>query len=212
MKKSIILSLILISSVTFVQAQVTGGDHRENLEFGAKAGVNYSRVWDERGQDFEADGKMGFAGGLFLSIPVGEFLGFQPEILISQKGFKGSGTLFDAPYSFSRTTTYLDIPLQVQLKPTEFVTVVAGPQYSYLLHRKDSYSFGNTSTAQEQEFENDNIRKNVLGMVGGVDVIVSHLVISARAGWDLQNNDGDGTTSTPRYKNQWLQLTVGLKI
>lgn len=187
-------------------------DPRENFTFGIKAGVNYSNVWDEEGQDFRADARVGFAGGIFFGIPVGKFLGIQPEILVSQKGFQGSGTMFGAPYSFSKTTTYLDIPLQFQVKPAEFLTIVAGPQYSFLVHEKNTYTYGPNSTGQEEEFNNDNIRKNVLGFVTGGDVIVNHVVVAARMGWDFQTNHGDGTSSTPRYKNKWIQLTVGFKM
>ena len=210
-------SFIIISSMCFflgatLKAQNPDTDPRENLQFGIKAGLNHSNVWDEQGQDFKADPKFGFAGGVFLGVPIGKFLGFQPELLLSQKGFQGSGTLLGMPYSFSRTTTYLDIPLQLQVKPADFLTVVVGPQYSYLMHKKDVYTFGTNSAAQEQEFTNDNIRKNTLGFVAGADFIFSHVVVSGRLGWDLQTNNGDGTSTTPRYKNQWLQLTVGFKI
>lgn len=74
------------------------------------------------------------------------------------------------------------------------------------------YTFGSNSTDQEQQFENDNIRKNILGFVVGVDIIVQSVVVSARGAWDFQRNNGDGTNSTPRYKNQWVQLTIGFKI
>jgi len=80
------------------------------------------------------------------------------------------------------------------------------------MHKKDVYTFGTNSTAQEQEFNNDNIRKNTLGFVAGADFIFSHVVVSGRMGWDFQTNNGDGTNITPRYKNRWLQLTVGFKI
>lgn len=210
MNKALILTALLFSSfTTMLKAQ---DDPREKTVFGVKAGMNYSNVWDEEGQDFRADAKVGFAGGLFLGIPVGRYLGIQPELLISQKGFQGSGTLLGQPYSFSRTTTYLDIPLQLQVKPAEFMTIVLGPQYSYLMNQKDVYTYGTNSSAQEQEFNNDNIRKNVLGFVAGADVLISHVVVSGRMGWDLQKNNGDGTSSTPRYKNQWIQFTVGFKI
>lgn len=210
--KKIIICLMLLSSGITLNAQDANTDNRSNLTFGIKAGINYSNVWDEEGQDFQADGKLGFAGGLFLGIPIGEFLGFQPELLISQKGFKGSGTLFFTPYSFTRTTTYLDVPLQLQFKPIRYVTILLGPQYSYLMNEKNTFTSGSTTSEQEQEFSNDNIRKNILGFVFGADISVSHLVLSGRLGWDLQKNNGDGTSYTPRYKNQWLQFTLGFKI
>ncbi len=210
--KKIIICLMLISSGITLNAQDADTDNRSNLTFGIKAGLNYSNVWDEQGQDFQADGKLGFAGGLFLGVPIGKYLGFQPELLISQKGFQGSGTLFFTPYSFTRTTTYIDVPLQLQFKPIRYVTIVLGPQYSYLMSVRNTYTSGSTTSEQEQEFSNDNIRKNILGFVFGADINVSHLVLSGRLGWDLQNNNGDGTSYTPRYKNQWLQFTLGFKI
>lgn len=211
-KSFIIIGLAFLAFGTTTKAQDSSTDSRTDFAFGIKAGLNYSNVWDEEGQDFQADPKIGFVGGVFAGIPIGKFLGFQPEVLLSQKGFQGSGTIVGTPYSFTRTTTYIDVPLQLQVKPVEFLTVVLGPQYSYLLNQKDVYTFGANSVEQEKEFENDNIRKNVLGFVIGADVNVSHLVVSGRMGWDFQTNNGDGTSYTPRYKNQWLQLTVGFKL
>jgi hypothetical protein len=210
MKHSFIFTSLL---VTLLSGSVSAQSEAQSTPtFGIKAGLNYANVWDEQGQDFRADAKIGFAGGLFAGIPLGPYLGVQPEILISQKGFQSTGTLLGTAYSYTTTKTYLDVPIQLQFKPIEYVTIVFGPQYSYLLNKKDVYTFGSNSVDQEQEFNNDNIRKNVFGLVGGLDVNISHLVISGRAGWDLQNNNGDGSSTTPRYKNQWLQFTVGFKI
>ncbi len=186
-------------------------DPRDDFKFGVKAGANLSNVWDERGNDFRADSKFGFVGGAWLGIPIGTYLGFQPEVLFSQKGFKGKGTLLGTEYSFKRTTTHLDIPLQLQVKPASFLTILVGPQYSFLFSEKNTYSFGPNSLEQEQEFDNDNIRRNILGFVIGADVIVQPFVFSGRVGWDVLDNHGDGSSSTPRYKNRWIQLTAGLQ-
>jgi hypothetical protein len=211
MKKSIkIITAICMFSITVANAQKT--NVRNKLMLGVKAGVNISNVWDAQGDQFTADAKVGFAGGAFLGIPLGKYIGFQPEILVTQNGFKGSGNLLGSPYSNSRTTSYLVIPLQIQIKPVNFLTIVAGPQFSYLFNQKDVYTFGGNSALQEQEFKNENIRKNVFGFVGGADFIYKSFVFSGRVGWDIQNNNGDGTSTTPRYKNKWLQFTLGFKL
>jgi hypothetical protein len=213
--RNLIIAVSLFSSfigVAELRAQDADNDPRGEFAFGMKAGMNYSNVWDEQGEDFRADGKVGFAGGIFFGIPVGRFLGIQPELLVSQKGFQGSGMLSGSPYSFSRTTTYIDVPLQFQLKPLQVLTILAGPQYSFLMHEKNSYTYGANSTSQEEEFNNDNVRKNILGFVAGADIVISHVVISGRMGWDFQTNNGDGSSSTPRYKNRWIQFTAGFKI
>jgi hypothetical protein len=117
-----------------------------------------------------------------------------------------------SPYDLTRTTNYIDLPLLLTIKPIEYVSIVAGPQYSYLIKQTDVFSNNLFTSEQSKEFTNENLRKNVLGFVGGLDVNVKSVVIGLRAGWDVQNNNGDGTTSTPHYKNAWTQLTVGFRL
>ncbi|OFX28061.1 MAG: hypothetical protein A2033_05900 [Bacteroidetes bacterium GWA2_31_9] len=211
--KKILLTIAAIATFTYNGiAQESKSDIRENLMFGMKAGLNYSNVYDAKGEQFVANPKLGIVAGAFVSIPIGKFMGIQPEILFSQKGFGAKGTLFSMPYEFTRSTNYIDIPLLFSLKPTTFISIVAGPQFSYLLKRTDAYVSNLVNIEQQTEFENDNIRKNTLGFVIGADININHLVFGARAGWDLQNNVGDGTSTTPRYKNVVYQATVGFRI
>ena len=104
------------------------------------------------------------------------------------------------------------MPILVQFKPIEYFTLLAGPQFSYLLNEKNVYTFGSNSSEQEQAFSNEDVRNNILGFVVGADVTVKAFVLSARAGWDFQNNNKNGVSTTPRYKNQFLQLTIGFRI
>jgi hypothetical protein len=184
---------------------------QEQLAFGLKVGTNYSNVYDSEGEEFDAGAKFGFAAGAFLSIPIGTYIGIQPEVLFSQKGFKATGRMLGSAYDLTRTTNYIDVPLLVAVKPITSLTLLAGPQFSYLLKQKDVFSNGSTNYQLEEEFENDNIRKNTLCFIGGFDINLDRTVVGARAGWDLSNNNGNGTSSTPRYKNAWLQATIGYR-
>ena len=150
-------------------AQNLNVDNRENVTFAVKAGLNYSNMFSSRTEDFRADGKLGFVGGAALTIPIGAYFGFQPEVLLSQKGFRGNGVFLGTGYSFTRTTTYLDIPLQFALKPTRFITILAGPQYSYLLKQRDDFNSSFINSSEEQEFNNQSIRNNIFGFVAGLD-------------------------------------------
>lgn len=209
-KLTLIAGLFLsLTNIGIAQEKSAETDFREQLRFGLKGGLNNSNVYDAEGNAFSADGKFGLVGGGFLAIPIGKYLGIQPEVLYSQKGFKATGTMLGSTYTFTRTTSYVDIPLQVTLKPNEFITLLAGPQYSYLVKQKDVFTNSTTSYEQEQEFNNDNIRKNIFGVVGGLDINLNHFVLSGRVGWDVSKNNGDGTSSTPRYKNKWYQATIG---
>jgi len=211
MKRKLILLSIGLCSIPLFNAQINDSDAEDRLRVGVKGGLNLSNVYDTRGQEFNADAKFGFAVGGIVSIPLGDKFGLQPEILLSQKGFQATGSLLGSPYSFTRTTTYLDVPLLFAFRPTEFLTFLAGPQYSFLLNQKDVFGTATTTIAQETEFRNDNIRKNTLCFTGGLDINLNNLVLGGRVGWDLLSNAGDGTSQTPRYKNLWFQGTVGFR-
>jgi hypothetical protein len=203
--KKILFMITGIASMTYV------ANAQDGPAFGVKIGTNYSNIYDSQGEDFEADAKFGLAAGAFVSIPFGRYVGIQPEVLFSQKGFKGTGTMFGSPYEVTRTTNYIDVPLLISLKPTGSITLLAGPQYSFLIKEKNVFANSTATFQQEEAFDNDNIRKNTLCFTGGIDINLGHTVIGMRAGWDLSNNNGNGTSSTPRYKNTWGQLTLGYR-
>jgi hypothetical protein len=210
--KNIILVLATLTSLsTNIIAQDNQTDFRTRVLFGLKAGLNYSNVYDSHGEEFRTQPKTGLAAGAFLAIPIGKYFGLQPEALLSQKGFKATGRILGGTYNLTRTSTYLDFPLLFALKPSEFITLLGGPQFSYLVKQTDSFANTTTSIEQETAFENDNVRKNTLCLTGGLDITLKHVVLGARVGWDVQNNNGNGTSSTPRYKNAWYQATIGYR-
>lgn len=199
--------LIMLFTVSVGFSQVTN-DTRDDLKLGIKAGINYSNVYDEEGQDFVASGKAGFVAGAFVSIPIGKFFGIQPEIMYSQKGYKATGSVLGLNYDYTKTTSFVEVPLLLQIKPLPMLSFVAGPQFSYLLDTKNTFN-GNSTTTTEASVNADNYKKNIFGFVLGADVNIDHFIISGRAGWDISKSDADGNSSAPRYKNQVLQLTLG---
>lgn len=177
-------------------------DAREELKVGIKAGMNYSNVYSESGDDFVADGKVGFAGGVFVSIPLNQLIGIQPELMYSQKGFKGD--FLGAEYK--ATFDYLDLPIHLQIKPTENISILAGPQFSYLLSSK--YELGSLSATDDMDEDNN---RATIGLSAGVDFTVQNFLISARGSWDLSKVNKDNSTSDINYKNQVFQLTLGYR-
>ncbi|PKL85870.1 MAG: PorT family protein [Ignavibacteriae bacterium HGW-Ignavibacteriae-1] len=212
MKKFIMILIMATLATTFINlAQSKAEEHREILHVGLKIGVNYSNVWDSEGEDFVANSAFGLVFGGFVSIPIWKYVGFQPGLLFSQKGFEGSGKILGGDYRLTRTTNYIAIPLLATLRPIKEITIVAGPQYSYLVKQTDVFENALTTVEQEQEFENDNIRNNTLSFLIGLDVNMDQLVFGTRLGWDLHQNHGDGNSHTPRYRNSWVQFTVGYR-
>lgn len=203
--------LLILSISTFSLLSISIFAAEPVISIGAKVGANLSNIYDSKSEDFQADPKLGFAGGGFISIPIGNFLGIQPELMFSQKGLRGSGRVLLSDYSFTRTTNYIDIPLLVAFKPSKFISILAGPQYSYLISQNYKFNSGSINIDQQEDFKNENIRKNTFCFTGGFDIYVNNFLFSARIGWDLKDNNGDGTSTTPRYKNTWTQATVGFR-
>lgn len=210
MKKVSLIVLLALVLQSVIYGQASNEDIRTRMTLGLRVGANLSNVYDESGEEFVADPKIGLVAGGYLSIPIGKFLGVQPGVYYSQKGFEGSGRLLGSPYEVKRTSSFLDVPLLLEIKPVGLITIVAGPQFSYLLKQKDEFKTNLGTVEQEEEFENDDIRKNIMGLTGGVDVNLNNLVIGVRAAWDVQKNGEDGA-STPRYKNVLYQATLGFR-
>lgn len=210
--KKIALITAVFMSLTYIAKAQDETDNREKFQMGAKLGGSYANVYDDKGDQFKADPKIGLTGGVFFMIPIGKYFGLHPEIMYTQKGFKGGGNLLGFRYDLARTSSFLDIPIFFELKPSEFITIMAGPQYSYLISQRDVFTSSAVSYTQEQEFKNDDIRKNIFGFAAGVDINLRHIVLGGRIGWDIQSNAANGSSFTPRYKNVCSQFTIGYKI
>lgn len=211
MKKLLLILTLAVIGINLCEAQESD-NARKKFQFGLKIGSNYSNIYDSNGESFDAKGKFGLAGGVFMAIPLSKYLGVQPEVLFSQKGYKQTGTFLGNTYDLTRTTDHIDVPLLLSIKPVNFMTIQLGPQFSFLTKQKDVFKNALATVEQQDEFKNTNIRKNILCAVGGIDINIDRVVIGARAGWDIQNNNGDGTSTNPRCKNAWVQATLGFRI
>ncbi len=180
-----------------------------DVRLGLKTGMNYSNTFGTSGESFSTEPKFGFAIGTSLSFPINKTIGIQPEVLYSQKGFHGTGIIFGEPYSVTRTTGHFDFPLQIIIKPFKFLSLLAGPQYSFLSSTKDDFHGSQLTTEQKQQITINNHRKNMVSLVLGTDIKVNHFLLSGRLGWDMGENSTTSSATSFRYKNKWTQITIG---
>lgn len=99
----------------------------QEIQFGAKAGLNFANITGDNSAD--NDLVTAFHFGLVSEIPISEKFSFQPEIMYS-----GQGT------SFGENTTmelqYLSIPLMGKYYVAKGLSLEAGPQIGFLLSAK----------------------------------------------------------------------------
>jgi len=210
MKKLFLFALgLCTSAMTFAQdAPASGG-----VRVGAKAGLNYSNIIKTGDSDFKTEFKPGFHAGLFLEIPIVSGFSFAPEIVYSQKGYKETGSsLLGGENEFSVTSNFVEVPILAKINAGTGFHIVLGPQVSFLTSTTEEFKQGTEAYRRTIEEENDNLKKSLFGGVVGFGFDINNrLGLNARYALDLQRNNGDGSTQIPEYKNQVIQVGLGLK-
>lgn len=213
MKKIFVLTGVLFAfSVVSVNAQKTTTRKATDLSFGVRAGLNLSNVVKDNDKNFSTEIKPGINAAVYVEIPVVSSFSVQPELQFSQKGYKASGSGFGSPYEYTQTSNFIEIPLLAKFIPSKSFAIVVGPQFSFLTSTKTKFTTNNVSYQNTVNQENGNLKKNLVGGVLGIEASAQNLIFSARYSLDFQSNNGDGTSTTPRYKNQVFGFSVGIKL
>lgn len=118
MKKIIILLFVLANTVN-LKAQ--------GFSYGIKGGYNYSTIRAKNLNNI--DGQDGFHAGVFANLSA-ILIQVQPELLFSQRGY-------EIENGNDIRMNYLEAPVLLKVKVFPFVTVDAGPQFSYLINTKE---------------------------------------------------------------------------
>jgi hypothetical protein len=209
-------NLLILTALFFLlsanaQETTNAGKPAPEARFGLKGGLNIANMVKSSDGNFSSNSLLGFNGGGLLILPLGGIIALQPEVLFSQKGYHASGSSLFGSYDYRRFVNCLDVPLLLRLNVSGSFAIVAGPQYSYLLSTHTSFRSGDASYKQTVNNENDNIRKNIFGGAIGADInLGDNLFLYGRYTIDFKNNNGDGTSSTPAYKNQVIQFGLGV--
>jgi hypothetical protein len=184
--KPILFILLFALPLTAAHGQVLG----------IKLGATVSNTFDSESASFSDNAKVGYSGGVFARLLFTNSIGLQPEVLFTQRGFIGTGTFLGADYRLDRTLNYIDVPVMVAVLVTPSITLLAGPQYSYLFKQTDEYSSGSTTFTDETEFSDRTLDESNISFTGGVDMDLDPLVIGLRTGWDTKS---------------WYQLSIGFR-
>lgn len=169
--KIVVTSLILFFFLTSVSAQ--------ELTFGFKAGLNFSRISTEdleqaSGEDLESFGQnSGFHLGVAVSTKLNDYFGLRGEFLFSQKGgrYEYEGESYSRLLSFTGeerlirsgfremnlniSNAYIDIPLMAYVKPVSWLELAAGVNVGVLI---SSTGAGELVFREESQSDEDAFR------------------------------------------------------
>ena len=192
MKKIIPLAACLFCLSKFTVAQ--------SFHFGLKAGANLQKI---QGIPFKDKFTFGYHAGAFATVGITSKFGIQPEVLFSSVS-ADTATQFSTVYGFKKVDkiklNYLDIPVLINIKAAQFLTIQAGPQFSVLIDKNESL-LKNGETA---------FKKGNVSAVAGLQFNLTKFKIYGRyvAGLSNQNN----VNNTDEWKNRNIQVGIGFKL
>ena len=157
MKKRISLIAALFSVALLSNAQQTK-EYTTGTSFGLRGGVNFQNVngKDEDGKKLENDLITGFHIGLNAEIPVAPGFYFQPGVLYTIKGAKGTEVFLGQTIKTTARLSYIEVPLNLVYKPTlgtGRLLLGFGPYVAFGIGGEVEYEGGGNSTTQKIKYK-----------------------------------------------------------
>ncbi len=233
MKKIILSAILLLSIAASVSAQTYYPPARRNypqrrrpqqqqqqrrpvdndfnrVKFGVVGGINLANVIDPNDPTFHTNLRPGLNAGLSLDVPIAYPLGFETELLYSEKGYTAY-TGFGG--QFTQRSQFIDLPLLLRLRLARGFNFVVGPQVSFLLATQNIYNNGVSTTVQNQyNQDSQGYNKTLVNGVLGLSIDLNRNVeLRGRYAIDLQSNSAYNPNYNPQYANQVWQIGIGYK-
>ena len=175
----------------------------QSFHVGLQGGTTISKI---SGQSFSEKFNYGYHLGAFAEIGLSKKFSIQPEVLFNQVNtdtsseFRKIYTSLSASNLSNVKLSYLSIPILLNYKLTNFLSLQAGPQFGILMDQNKSL-FQNGQTA---------FKKGNLSILGGAQINIGSFKVYGRYAVGLTNiNDID---KKDKWTSQSFQLGVGFNI
>lgn len=168
------------------------------FKLGVKAGASMNKL---SGQAFNDEFALGYHVGGWLQIGLGNKFSIQPEVLFNQVN-TDTASSFSSVYAFNNVKDiqlkYLSIPIILNYKLTNIVSLQAGPQFGILIDEQENL----LRNGQEA------FKKGDFSMLGGLQLNVSKFKLYGRYVVGLSNLNN--ITNQDEWKSQSIQFGVGI--
>lgn len=188
------LAFVLIASAASAQG----------LTFGAKGGATFATMKFDTEDEVEIDTRIGVIAGGFVTIPLGERLFVQPEVLFAQKG----GKFGDLGGDVSTELDYLDVPALVRYDiGSRGLHVYGGPAVGFLLRARAVSDFGGDRAEVDVS---DSIESVAFDLVFGAEFEFGRVIVDGRYMWGLSDVDKE-TSEVVKVKNRVAAVMAGFR-
>ena len=194
MKKYFIIAFLVTATIFGANAQLL-----PSVQFGLKAGLNFSSLKSENDRYFDASTRTGYQAGVWARVG-GAGIHFQPELYVTGKSSEAK--LVESGEEGKVSFTSLDLPLllgtRIGFGPAG-LRIVAGPVVSFVVDKSIAKTF------TEDVLNVNDYKNQAWAVTGGLGLDISNFRIDARYEHglsELSKND-----SAPQKLNLW---TVGI--
>ena len=182
---------------------LAGQLNAQSLDLGVKAGASLGKI---DGQSFKDGYNFGVHAGFFAEIGLGEHWGIQPEVLFNQTKtqVRSEASVADVLKQGTKGhLNYLSIPVLLNFKPVNILTIQAGPQFGILMNKDNNLVENGKEAFKSGDFAIDL----------GAQVNLGSLKIYGRYNIGLSDaRDVSDVTDNSKWKNQQIQLGIGYVI
>jgi len=178
------------------------------VQFGIKAGGNMAKPTGADARDPLAtlQSRVGFMGGIFLSVDLSRVLSIQSEVLYTMKG--ATYIANDDTYTDKLYADYIEVPMLLKLRipiPVVRPFIFGGPTVGFKLQEK-LMSNGEEIPLTEALFKN-----NDYGAIFGAGLNLGrNLMLDVRYSLGLQRVLAVFEGAQPDYKNGVWSATIGI--
>lgn len=187
MKKIITATVLFLSILGYSQVHV-----------GVKGGVNLNKL---DGKNFDSDFELGYQLGGFAYYNFTDFLGIQGEVLFNQTNTKITDNykdVFNDAFKKDKTLNYISVPVLLRLNSEGLITVVAGPQFSFLASGNETVLNNSKKLFKKTDF----------AFVAGAEVNIRPVTIFARYVWGFSDVSDFGS----KANSQQIQAGLSLRL
>lgn len=171
MKKTLIISMLLVLGISFAFAQGN---------YGVRAGLNLSNFEGDGNQD----NKIGFHAGFMMDYPVHSLIRIQPELTYTQRGNHSEVKLLGTTIKTDNLLHYVELPIflkaSIALASDNFkVEPYVGPELRYLV--KGTKKIKGGSNESSGDYDKDDINAFDYGVGFGLDFRINRdMLLGAR--------------------------------
>jgi hypothetical protein len=200
-KFRIMVKFTMVSTALLLTTFLTNA---QTFHFGPKLDANYSAI---KGKGIKNKYSPGFQIGGFFEYNLNKHWAIQPELLYTWSAYKKADDFLTYYNNYGRSAAgnnineaYVSVPLLLRYNVNKYLSLMAGPQYSYLI-----YDDEDLIKDEKQAFKNYELSANV-----GVQVNLENVGFYARFNKGLSNiNDIDERYT---WKSNHVQIGIAVRI